>query len=105
MGSLLSSFLLAALTRDPDTEVPGLVDLLRLFLSFFSFSLRLFSFFFLLLDELLVDERLLSFFFFSSFALGVSAASLFGLVATVWGVGWTFSGASTNALGSAFFFA
>ena len=65
VGSLLSSFLLAARTRDPDTDDPGLVDLLRFLLSRFSFSLLRFSFFLLRLDELLVDVgHLLSFFSF-----------------------------------------
>ena len=86
VGSRLRSFLLAARTRAPDTDDPGLVDLLRLFLSRFSFSLLRFSFFLLLLDELLVD--VLDFFsFFVSFTLGVSFTSLGGLSTSVFEVG------------------
>ena len=86
VGNRLRSFLFAALTREPDTEDPGLLDFLRRFRSRFSFSLFFFSFFILFLDELLVDDR--GFFsFFSSFLLGASSDSLLGVSTTASGAG------------------
>lgn len=99
VGSRFRSFLFASLTLEPVTELPRLLDLLRLFLSFFSFSLLFFSFFFLLrLDELLVEE--LPFFFSSvSSFLGVTFNSLLGLPA------FSLSSGATSFFGSAFSFA
>ena len=99
-----------------------LVDLFLFFLSFFSFSLRFFSFFRLLRDELLVELRLLSVFFFSaglgvlfnsplglfsssatsSLHLGVLCNSPLGLFSSPLA---SFKGDTDFFLGSAFFFA